>query len=199
MPHVRGFALVATAAAVKVPAAVALPFLVWVWAAHRAGASRRMLVPMAGAVVTVVGVFGLWTVVAGVDLGWLSALGTNSWVETWLSIPTAAGKLLGYLTPLGTEAGVLAVARLGRARWAGCLAVVAFPRRRRGGGSRGRARPARDRAVQRGDVSLVRQLAVGWWGFAAVYLLAPLVGLVSVHDGSNRHEHSRALRRRSRR
>lgn len=122
--HVRGFALVATAAAVKVPAAVALPFLVWVWAAHRAGASRRVLVPMAGAVVTVVGVFGLWTVVAGVDLGWLSALGTNSWVETWLSIPTAAGKLLGYLTPLGTEAGVLAAARL--AGWVVLAVLVAW-------------------------------------------------------------------------
>jgi alpha-1,6-mannosyltransferase len=246
--HVRGFALVATAAAVKVTAAVALPFLVWVWVAHRAEASgvahsarapRRapaMLVPGAGAVTTVVGVFGLWTVVAGVDLGWFSALGTNSWVETWLSIPTAAGKLLGYLTPLGTEADVLAAARL--AGWVVLAALIGWLwwRAREGGPAaiRGAALallvtalfnavtfpwylswPLALAAAMKWRASWTGVAAglsvwllltthpdgatlLPWWGFAAVYVLAPLVGLVSVYDGSNRHEHSRVFRRRSR-
>ena len=222
--HVHGFALVATAAAVKVPAAVALPFLVWVWAAHRDGAARRLPVPMAGAAATVIGVFGLWTVVAGVDFGWLSALGTNSWVETWLSIPTAAGKLLGYLTPSGTEAGVLAAARL--AGWVVLAVLVAWLwwRSREGGATavRGAALallvtalfnavtfpwyvswPLALAAAMKWRASWTAVTAglsvwllltthpdgvtlLPWWGFAAVYLLAPPAGLVILRRRSRR-------------
>ncbi|MEU8635451.1 polyprenol phosphomannose-dependent alpha 1,6 mannosyltransferase MptB [Amycolatopsis sp. NPDC048633] len=93
-----GFASVALAAAVKAPAAVALPFLVWVWAAHRPGA-RGFFAVFAASVSIVVTTFGLCTVVAGVDLGWIRALSGNAVLEPWLSIPTALGKLGGVVLP----------------------------------------------------------------------------------------------------
>lgn len=91
-----GFAAVALAAAVKAPAAVALPFLVWVWAARHPG--RRFAV-FAASVSIVVTTFGLCSVVAGVDLGWAGALSGNSVLEPWLSIPTALGKICGLVLP----------------------------------------------------------------------------------------------------
>ncbi len=108
-----GFASVALAAAVKAPAAVAVPFLVWVWAARRP--DRRFAV-FAASVSIVVTTFGLCGVVAGVDLGWIRALSGNSVLEPWLSIPTALGKIAGLVLPGSTVAwfrlagwGVLAV------------------------------------------------------------------------------------------
>ncbi|ONI80020.1 hypothetical protein ALI144C_23495 [Actinosynnema sp. ALI-1.44] len=123
---VRGVALVATAAAVKVTAVVALPFLVWIWIARRRTKPVRVLV---AAVFTVVGTFALWTVVTGVDLGWLSALGGNSWVDSWLSVPTAIGKLLSFVT----GAQVLAVTRLGGWVLLAVLVTVLWWRSRDGG------------------------------------------------------------------
>lgn len=104
---VAGFALVALAAAVKAPAALALPFLVWVWAARRFG--RRGFV-FAAAVSIVVVTFGLCTVVAGVDLGWIRALDGNSKLEPWLSIPTAFGKIGRAVLPGSVDA--VAVCRI---------------------------------------------------------------------------------------
>ncbi|WP_410662309.1 polyprenol phosphomannose-dependent alpha 1,6 mannosyltransferase MptB [Amycolatopsis sp. lyj-84] len=104
---VAGFAAAALAAAVKVPAAVALPFLVWVWAARRSGgpvSPRGFFVVCAAAVSIVVATFGLCTVVAGVDLGWIRALSGNSRLEPWLSIPTAFGKLGRAVLPGSVDA-----------------------------------------------------------------------------------------------
>lgn len=94
---VRGFALVAMAVAVKVTAAVALPFLVWVWVVHRSRGqhptSSGFARTTAAAVSIVVTAFGSCTLLAGVDLGWIGALSGNSDLEPWLSVPTALGKL----------------------------------------------------------------------------------------------------------
>jgi alpha-1,6-mannosyltransferase len=93
--HIAGIAVVALAVAIKVTAAIALPFLVWVWAAHL---RRRGFVTAASVgTVVVVGVFGLCTLLAGVDLGWLGALGGNSLLIHWLSLPTGVGELFGVI------------------------------------------------------------------------------------------------------
>jgi alpha-1,6-mannosyltransferase len=92
--HVTGIALVTGAFAVKATAGVALPFLVWIWAARLPGSPAGRFRKAAGATVAiVVTVFGLCTVAAGVNLGWLPALGTSSVVIEWISIPTAVGQL----------------------------------------------------------------------------------------------------------
>jgi alpha-1,6-mannosyltransferase len=93
--HVAGIAVVAFAVAIKVTAAMALPFLVWIWAAHL---RKRGFVTAAGVgTAVVVAVFGLCTLAAGVDLGWLKALGGNSLLIHWLSLPTGVGELFGVI------------------------------------------------------------------------------------------------------
>ncbi|GAA3541874.1 hypothetical protein GCM10022222_26940 [Amycolatopsis ultiminotia] len=102
---VRGFALVALAVAVKATAAVALPFLVWVWVAHRSGGRPTwgvFLRVATAAVSTVVVAFGLCSAVAGVGLGWISALGGNSVLQPLMSVPTSAGKIAALVIP-GTD------------------------------------------------------------------------------------------------
>jgi alpha-1,6-mannosyltransferase len=93
--HVAGIAVVGFAVAIKITAAIALPFLVWIWAAHL---RRRGFLTAAGTgAVVVVAVFALCTLAAGVDLGWLKALGGNSLLIHWLSLPTGIGELFGVI------------------------------------------------------------------------------------------------------
>jgi alpha-1,6-mannosyltransferase len=92
--HRKGFAVVTLAFAVKATAAVMLPFLVWIWAARLSGtASRRFTRAVSAALAVVLPVFGICTLAAGVNLGWLPALGSSSVVIEWLSLPTAVGQL----------------------------------------------------------------------------------------------------------
>jgi alpha-1,6-mannosyltransferase len=125
--HLLGIAIVAFAVGIKVTAAIALPFLVWIWAARE---KRFGFVKAAslGAVVTVA-VFGLCTLAAGVDLGWLQALGGNSLLIHWLSLPTGAGELFGVI-PAARIVGWVLLAGIivglwGRSRQGGPKAVSA--------------------------------------------------------------------------
>lgn len=135
---VAGFVLVALAAAVKAPAAVVLPFLVWEWAAQRSNGRisvRGYVSVLAAAVSIVVITFGLCTAVAGVDLGWIRAMSANSVLQPWLSIPTALGKIGVAVLPGAVDAvgvcrtaawGALAVALLWlwwRSRAGGAAAI----------------------------------------------------------------------------
>lgn len=95
--HLRGFALIALATAVKATALLVVPFLVWVWAARLEGSARHRFLVAAGAggVVFVVA-FAAATVVAGVDLGWISVLRSQGPLLTWMSLPCAVAELLYY-------------------------------------------------------------------------------------------------------
>jgi alpha-1,6-mannosyltransferase len=105
--HLLGIAIVALAVAIKATAAIALPFLVWVWAARE---KRLGFVKAAGLGTAVtVAVFALCTVVAGVDLGWLKALGGSSLLIHWLSLPTGVGELFGVI-PAARVAGYVLLA-----------------------------------------------------------------------------------------
>jgi alpha-1,6-mannosyltransferase len=96
--HVLGVVLVTTATAVKATAAIALPFLVWVWAGHLGSTFwRNFLRAVAGALAAFVLTFGVFTLVAGVDLGWIMALGTSSKIVNWLSVPTGVGEFVHAL------------------------------------------------------------------------------------------------------
>ncbi|MCV7385196.1 alpha-(1-_6)-mannopyranosyltransferase A [Mycolicibacter longobardus] len=138
--HLAGITLVALAAAVKATAAIALPFLVWVWMRRLReprGSARldegepkleprhgRRGYPTAAAFVTaatisaaiVVAVFALLSSLAGVGLGWLTALlAGNVKIINWLTVPTAAANLIhavgGVFAPVNFYA-VLHITRI---------------------------------------------------------------------------------------
>jgi alpha-1,6-mannosyltransferase len=93
--HVLGMIVVTLAVAVKATAAVALPFLVWVWAGHLESTRWRNFTRACAASVGIfVVTFGAATFVSGVNLGWIGALDAPTAIVNWLSIPTGAGELL---------------------------------------------------------------------------------------------------------
>jgi alpha-1,6-mannosyltransferase len=104
--HRAGITVVAVAAAVKVTAAIALPFLVWVWLRHlteRRGyrAPQAFAVAAAACMLIVVAVFSVLSALAGVGLGWLTALlAGNVKIINWLTVPTATANLTHALGSL---------------------------------------------------------------------------------------------------
>ncbi|TDV43649.1 polyprenol phosphomannose-dependent alpha 1,6 mannosyltransferase MptB [Actinophytocola oryzae] len=93
--HALGIAVVTVGVAVKASSAVALPFLVWVWAARLPSTRWRNFVRAGACALGVfVVVFAVLTLAAGVDLGWLSMLNASSRLVNWLSPPTALGEVI---------------------------------------------------------------------------------------------------------
>jgi alpha-1,6-mannosyltransferase len=92
--HVAGAALIAVAVAVKATAVLALPFMVWVWMRHLGGNRlRAFLIASVASVTTFIAVFAVLSAVAGVGLGWLTALAGSVKIINWLTIPTAVANL----------------------------------------------------------------------------------------------------------
>ncbi|MFN6552056.1 alpha-(1-_6)-mannopyranosyltransferase A [Mycolicibacterium septicum] len=117
---VIGVSLIAIAVAVKATAGLALPFLVWVWMRQLRGkrdmpAVRAFAVATAASVLIFVAVFAVISLLAGVGLGWLTALAGSVKIINWLTVPTAAANLInaigGLLFPVNFYA-VLEVARI---------------------------------------------------------------------------------------
>lgn len=99
--HVGGIAVVTLGVAVKASAAVALPFLVWVWAGRLSSTPlRNFLRAVAAALGTFVVVFAAVTLLAGVNLGWITMVNASARLVNWLSPPTALGELLHGLVDL---------------------------------------------------------------------------------------------------
>jgi alpha-1,6-mannosyltransferase len=92
-----GAAVITGGAAVKISAAPALGFL-GVMVARRWGARPRHLVIASAALIAVFGLImvGL-SVGTGLGFGWISALGTNGVVKSWMSPMTGLGFLAGGL------------------------------------------------------------------------------------------------------
>ncbi|WAC93622.1 alpha-(1-_6)-mannopyranosyltransferase A [Mycobacterium sp. Aquia_213] len=100
--HALGITLVTIAVAVKATAALALPFLVWVWMRHlRDQRGWRPLRAFAAAtamgLLIFVAVFGVLSVAAGVGLGWLTALAGSVKIINWLTVPTAAANVIHWV------------------------------------------------------------------------------------------------------
>jgi alpha-1,6-mannosyltransferase len=118
--HIAGTTLIAVAVAVKATAGLALPFMVWVWA--RDLGSRRGYAPLrafatatAAAALIFVAAFAVLSWLAGVGLGWLTALAGSVKIINWLTVPTAVSNLVnvigGLFMPVNFYA-VLDVARI---------------------------------------------------------------------------------------
>jgi alpha-1,6-mannosyltransferase len=100
--HVAGITLLTVAIAVKATAGLALPFLCWVWMRHlhdRRGYRpvQAFLVAAASSMLIFVVVFAVLSAVAGVGLGWLTALAGSVKIINWLTVPTAAANLIHVL------------------------------------------------------------------------------------------------------
>lgn len=138
--HLAGITLVALAAAVKATAAIALPFLVWVWMRRlreKRGYPTVIAFATAAAVSTaiVVVVFAVLSALAGVGLGWLTALlAGNVKIINWLTVPTAAANLIhavgGLFAPVNFYA-VLHITRISGVAVIGLLLPVLWWRSRR--------------------------------------------------------------------
>ena len=114
--HVAGAALIAVAVAVKATAILALPFMVWVWTRHLAGNRlRAFAIAALASLATFVAVFAVLSALAGVGLGWMTALAGSVRIINWLTVPTALANLTstigGIFTPVNFYA-VLEIARL---------------------------------------------------------------------------------------
>ena len=118
--HLWGVAVIAVAVAVKATAGLALPFMVWVWMRDlRAGRGYSPAKAFAGAAASsaliFVTVFAVLSRLAGVGLGWLTALAGSVKIINWLTVPTAASNIInvigGLLLPVNFYA-VLDVARI---------------------------------------------------------------------------------------
>jgi alpha-1,6-mannosyltransferase len=100
--NVSGIALVTVGIAVKATAGIALPFLVWVWMRHLREQrgyrpARAFLAATAMSLLIFTVVFGILTAVAGVGLGWLTALAGSVKIINALSVPTATANVIHAL------------------------------------------------------------------------------------------------------
>jgi alpha-1,6-mannosyltransferase len=117
--NVAGITLLTLAIAVKATAGIALPFLVWVWMRHlrdRRGYRpvQAFLAATASSLVIFVAVFAVTSTVAGVNLGWLTALGGSVKIVNWLTVPTAAANLIHTLGSGFFHADFYAILRVTR-------------------------------------------------------------------------------------
>ena len=122
--HVAGAALIALAVAVKATAVLALPFMVWVWMRHLTGNRLRAFgIASAGALATLVAVFAALSGLAGVGLGWLTALAGSVKIINWLTVPTAVANLANAIGGLFVTPNFYAILEVTRLAGIGVIAV----------------------------------------------------------------------------
>jgi alpha-1,6-mannosyltransferase len=126
--HAAGAALIAIAVAVKATAVLALPFMVWVWMRHLRQARnftaiRAFMMASAASVAIFVAVFAVLSWVAGVGLGWLTALAGSVKIINWLTIPTAIANLTNAVGGLFFPVNFYAVLDVTRIAGIGIIAV----------------------------------------------------------------------------
>ena len=127
--HIAGIALIAVGVAVKATAGIALPFMVWVWMRHlcerRGYRPLRAFAAAAGTSVLIfVAVFAVLSGVAGVGLGWLTALAGSVKIINWLSVPTAAANLIHAIAGLFVPVSFYAVLQTTRVVGIAVVAVA---------------------------------------------------------------------------
>ena len=122
--HVAGAALIAIAVAVKATAVLALPFMVWVWMRHLGGNRlRAFMIATAASVATLVAVFAVLSALAGVGLGWLTALAGSVRIINWLTIPTAVANLANAIGGLFIPVNFYAILDVTRVVGIGIIGV----------------------------------------------------------------------------
>lgn len=126
--HAVAIALVTVGMLIKPTAALALPFLVFIWANHLPG--ERRVRNFLHAVVPSLGIFGVifiggtWASLGSVNLGWITGLEAPTLIVNWLNLPTGIGQLVGGFVRLFVDADYTTFIVVARALAALTLAVV---------------------------------------------------------------------------
>jgi len=125
---VWGVGLIAIAVAVKATAGIALPFMVWMWM-HRLREKRGLgparafgFATGASALIFVV-VFAVVSWLAGVGLGWLTALAGSVKIINWLTVPTAVANLVNAIGGLFLPVNFYAVLEVTRIAGVAIIAI----------------------------------------------------------------------------
>lgn len=111
---VWGVTLIAVGVAVKATAGIALPFMVWVWtrqlrSRHHYGPVKAFALATAASGAIFVAVFAVLSWLAGVGLGWLTALAGSVKIINWLTIPTAVANVINTVGGLFVPVNFYAV------------------------------------------------------------------------------------------
>lgn len=142
--HVSGLAVLGLAATIKITAAIAIPFIFWIWLAHLRNndlrddhlhddhlhdnadpLSRRRIIGVFAATAAVpLSVFAAITAVSGLGLGWLTGLGWAGRIINWLSVPTLVGHVLTWVAAPWQAWNLQSVLVYTRAIGAVALAVI---------------------------------------------------------------------------
>ncbi|MBV9144085.1 MAG: polyprenol phosphomannose-dependent alpha 1,6 mannosyltransferase MptB [Pseudonocardiales bacterium] len=166
-----GTTLIAAAAQVKVPAALALGFVIMWYARHHGGGRRDVVwaaVAVGGVALATTVAIGLGT---GLGFGWVGALGTPNVVRSWMSVVTEFGLLggwIGSLLGLGDHiTSVLALTRFTGLAAAGGLCLLLLWRC-----WKGRLDPLAGLGAGLGAVVLLGPVVHPWYVLWAVIPLA---------------------------
>lgn len=116
---ILGVACIATAVAVKATAGIALPFMVWVWMRRLRDTRGYGSVPAfafatAASVLIFGAVFAVLSWLAGVGLGWLTALAGSVKIINWLTLPTAFANMINAVVGLVMPVNFYAVLEVTR-------------------------------------------------------------------------------------
>ncbi|WP_083710306.1 alpha-(1-_6)-mannopyranosyltransferase A [Williamsia sterculiae] len=126
--HVSGVVVLALATAIKITAGVALPFVLWIWLAHLRERRAVRPVDVARVFAAIVGcsvvVFGVFTLMVGHGLGWLTGLGWADRIINWLTIPTLVAHVITVAAAPFTALHLLPVLSVTRTVGSVVLAVV---------------------------------------------------------------------------
>ncbi|WP_280985255.1 polyprenol phosphomannose-dependent alpha 1,6 mannosyltransferase MptB [Gordonia araii] len=133
--HVTGLAVLGLAATIKITAAIAIPFVFWIWLAHlrdRADETdpgqpltRGRVAAVFAATATIpLAVFALISACSGLGIGWLTGLTWAGRIINWLSIPTLVGHLVTWIAAPWQAWNLQAVLVYTRAVGAVVLAVL---------------------------------------------------------------------------
>jgi alpha-1,6-mannosyltransferase len=126
---VWGVSLIAIAVAVKATAGIALPFMVWVWTRqlrerHGHRPVKAFTVATAASVAIFVAVFAVLSWLAGVGLGWLTALAGSVKIINWLTLPTAVANVINTVGGLFIPVNFYAVLDITRIIGVAVIAVT---------------------------------------------------------------------------
>lgn len=123
-----GVSLIAIAVAVKATAGIALPFMVWVWMRKLRDTRGYRPVPAfavatAASAAIFVAVFAVLSWLAGVGLGWLTALAGSVKIINWLTVPTATANIINTVGGLFIPVNFYAVLDITRIMGVAVIAI----------------------------------------------------------------------------